>query len=71
MSTESYNRILHLLQQLPEAQQVQLLHEMGCQIANSKQKDASISSLRGLGKEIWHDIDAQTYVNKERESWGG
>ncbi len=71
MSTESYNRILHLLQQLPEPQQAQLLKVMECQITSSKQKDASISSLRGLGKEIWHDLDAQAYVNKERVSWSG
>jgi hypothetical protein len=28
-----------------------------------------ISEIRGLGKEIWQDIDAQTYVNSERDSW--
>lgn len=28
-----------------------------------------ITGLRGLGKEIWQGIDAQEYVNQERNSW--
>lgn len=31
----------------------------------------SILELRGLGKEIWNGIDAQEYVNQERNSWNG
>lgn len=36
----------------------------------SKLKEAlrGITELRGLGKEIWHDQDAQEYVNHERDS---
>ena len=28
-----------------------------------------ITEMRGLGKELWQDLDAQEYVNAERESW--
>jgi hypothetical protein len=28
-----------------------------------------LSELRGLGKEIWKDIDAQDYVNQLRDEW--
>ena len=31
----------------------------------------SILELRGLGKEVWKDIDAQEYVNQERTAWHG
>lgn len=31
----------------------------------------SILELRGLGKEIWEGIDAQSYVEQERASWNG
>jgi len=31
----------------------------------------SILELQGLGKEIWQDIDAQEYVDRERASWDG
>lgn len=29
----------------------------------------SIMKLHGLGAEIWHGIDAQTYVNELRDEW--
>ncbi|MBL8134842.1 MAG: hypothetical protein JNL42_23480 [Anaerolineae bacterium] len=29
----------------------------------------SISELRGLGKEIWEGVDAQTYVDELRSEW--
>lgn len=28
-----------------------------------------IRKLRGLGKEIWEDIDAQEYINQMRDEW--
>lgn len=28
-----------------------------------------ITELRGLGKEIWQNQDAQDYVDAERDSW--
>ena len=28
-----------------------------------------IEQLRGLGREIWDGIDAQDYVNNERDEW--
>lgn len=33
------------------------------------QPHLDITGLRGLGKEIWQGIDAQEYVNRERDSW--
>ena len=35
----------------------------------STKKKRSILELRGLGKEIWQDIDAQDYVNELRDEW--
>jgi hypothetical protein len=31
----------------------------------------SILELQGLGKEIWRGIDAQEYVDRERNAWNG
>ena len=28
-----------------------------------------ITELRGHGKEVWNNIEAQEYVNAERDSW--
>lgn len=32
-------------------------------------KKHSILELKGCGKEIWKNVDAQQYVNKLREKW--
>lgn len=34
-----------------------------------KQKRHSILELRGLGKELWKDIDPVEHVRRERDSW--
>jgi len=31
----------------------------------------SILELKGLGKEIWKDIDIREYIDQERASWNG
>lgn len=28
-----------------------------------------LSELYGLGKEIWGDVDAQEYINQDRDEW--
>jgi len=32
-------------------------------------KPLSLRDLKGLGKEIWKDIDVEDYIKTERESW--
>jgi hypothetical protein len=34
-----------------------------------KRKKNSIMELEGLGANIWKGIDAQDYVQKERDAW--
>ena len=38
-------------------------------IAQQDPKKRSILELRGLGKEIWQEVDAQKYVDRLREEW--
>lgn len=28
-----------------------------------------ITEMRGLGKDLWHSVEAQEYVDAERDSW--
>ena len=32
-------------------------------------KPLSLRDLKGLGKEIWKEVDVEDYIKKERESW--
>jgi hypothetical protein len=31
----------------------------------------AITELEGLGRDVWRGIDAQEYVHRERDAWGG
>lgn len=47
------------------AQQVIYLLEQATRAGSVR----SILELRGLGKEVWHDIDAAEHVQRERDTW--
>ena len=36
---------------------------------NILEPEHEITELRGLGKEVWNNIDAQEYINAERDTW--
>lgn len=38
-------------------------------VQSGKTDKNSILDIKGVGKEIWSDADAQDYVNAERSSW--
>ena len=55
---------------------VRLLKSLGESEAPERQRQStppqrSIFELKGLGKEAWQGIDAQEYVDRERDSWRG
>ncbi len=32
-------------------------------------KPLTLKNLKGLGKEIWKEVDIEDYIKKQRESW--
>jgi hypothetical protein len=38
-------------------------------LSGKSKQDLNIYDLKGVGKEVWNNIDAQEYVNSERASW--
>jgi len=73
MSTTAYYEVLSRIQRLTPADQLRLLEELATLVRRqvTTQARRSILELQGLGKEIWQDIDAQEYVDRERASWNG
>ena len=73
MST--YYEVRSLAESLTPNEQIQLIEELlgliRQRVTLTPKPQRSILELRGLGKEVWHGIDAQDYVNQERESWNG
>ncbi|MGD2183320.1 hypothetical protein [Lusitaniella coriacea] len=70
-----YLEIRRLAEQLTPDEQLQLIHELLgriCQqVTLTPKPKRSLLELRGLGKEVWQGVEAQEYVNQERESWNG
>ncbi len=44
-----------------------LMSEMIIEVNHIKKQ--SIADIKGLGKELWNQTDAQKYVNNERSLW--
>lgn len=72
MATNPYDEILKRAQaELTQGEQ-QKLAETLSQYAGRKNGGAhQITDLRGLGKEVWKGVDADEYVDGERDSWDG
>lgn len=68
--------LLRLILQLNETEQLLLIERViALMIARSKECASpnnggrSLLELRGLGKELWDNVNANLYINEERNSW--
>ena len=71
MVQTTYQNILVQIKQLNVLEQLRLLEAIAqsVQRGTAPKSQRSIRELRGLGKEVWKSLDAQEYVNQERDSW--
>ena len=71
----NYQELLQQAKSLTPEEQLKLVEDLSIlirqQFKMTSNPKRSILELRGLGKEIWGNIDAQEYVNQERDSWNG
>lgn len=66
----TYNDYVKGIKGLKPEEQLTLVEIISAQLKKTLAwKKHSIMELEGLGAEIWKGIDAQEYVNRERESW--
>jgi hypothetical protein len=73
MLAPAYYEALSRVQRLSSVDQLRLLEELAAFVRHqvTLPPRRSIMELQGLGKEIWRGMDAQEYVNRERDSWNG
>ena len=75
MSTYAYKEALDRAQRLTPDEQLRLLQDLAAivrqQIAIKEEPLHSFLELEGLGKEVWIGVDAQKYIDQERDSWNG
>ena len=62
-----HKRIINLSPQEKLSLLSKLLPEVSREI--NKQGKRDIYDLKGVGKAIWKGVDAQAYVDKERDAW--
>jgi bifunctional DNA-binding transcriptional regulator/antitoxin component of YhaV-PrlF toxin-antitoxin module len=53
----------------PGAEIIWLYDEDASQILLMKKPDSFAKAMKGLGKEVWEDIDVNVYIKEEREIW--
>ena len=68
MSTETLYKEISLL---PNEEKIILVSKVMAELSSSvtKEKTLNIYDIKGVGKELWHGMDAQEYVDKERATW--
>lgn len=71
MSVASYEQVLQMTRQLELSDRLRLLEALAEELRHQVERPRrrSIMELEGLGAEIWQDVNAQEYVNQERNSW--
>ena len=68
LDPETYKELVQAREELDRIRAAQAVSSAA---PEESHKQHSIRELRGLGKEIWAGIDAQTYIREERNSWDG
>ena len=73
MQTITYAESLNMARQLDLSDQIKLVCKLTTLVRRrlTTHPGHSILELQGLGKNIWQDIDAQKYVDRERASGTG
>jgi hypothetical protein len=75
MSTHAYhevlNQVINQVEHLAPEDQTRLLEDLEAIIRRKikTRPEHTFSELEGLGAEVWKGIDAQEYVNQERDAW--
>jgi hypothetical protein len=69
----TYQEIRRQIESLTLDEQMQLMQELATIVSHRTQAKSkrNIMELEGLGKNIWRGINAQEYVEQERQSWNG
>ena len=75
MMIANYERVLNLARQLELAEQLKLLRDLlndiSSDVSTEREGKHSILELKGLGPDVWEDVDITDYLQQERNSWAG
>lgn len=71
MSSYTYEEVRDYVMRLDLEDQLELFKFLANILLPKVKIEAqhSLLELEGLGQEIWEGVDAQQYINEERDSW--
>ena len=70
MRTITIKEILHQISQLEDDEKIQVMERIVQMLKKEEKPQNSkfkLNNLKGLGADIWRDIDIDRYVERERE----
>ena len=71
MTTPTYTKVLMLVDRLSRVEQQQLLTELATRLQQQSDPKRRVTEFRGVGRGNPIGIDAQEYINQERDAWTG
>ena len=73
MPVKTYQEVLSQVERLSPDDQLRLVEQLAGKLRQQMAagKTRKVTELKGLGKEIWREIDVQQYIDQERDSWNG
>jgi hypothetical protein len=70
MSSDAYRQILGQVEQLSLGEQLDLIADILKIVRRHTVKPQHrVTEFRGIGKDLWKDVDVEKYIQEERESW--
>jgi len=70
-STININQILNEIEKLDYNDKINIISRIVNLLKREERAHqvASVTQLKGLGKNVWQKTDTDSYISKERESW--
>jgi len=70
-STININNIIQEIEALDYTNKINVMSKIIAMLKHSTKETTStnITKIKGLGKEVWQDVNIENYITKEREAW--
>ena len=70
-STANINSIIQEIESLDYVSKINVMSKIVSMLKHTQATSNTnhITKLKGLGKEIWTDVNVDSYIRKEREAW--
>lgn len=70
-TTVNINNIIQEIEALDYVSKIDVMSRIISMLKKTQNTSPArnITEIKGLGKEVWQDIDIESYISKEREAW--